>query len=161
MRIVTGLKLHEMADRREITQLLREQIKNEEVWERAWNYCKKLASFTHAPVSIKEYMRMEEFAEDDGLAEEVFQVVKNYKVPENPILTGFDTIGYFYSIALLSTAKTNREQYIRFFNELADQWIEAEHSYCSLLHRNMKRLSKKFPDLKEIELKLTPFAGNK
>lgn len=129
------------------------------MWERAWKYCKKLASFTHAPVSLKEYLRMEEFAEDHVLADEVFQVVKNYKVPENRMLTGFDTIGYFYSIALLSAAKNNREPYIKFLNELANQWIKENHSCCNLLYRNMKRLSKKFPDLKEMELKLAPFAG--
>lgn len=46
-------------------KLLREEISSEEEWEKAWKYCKKISTFTHAPVSLKEYERMEKFADDD------------------------------------------------------------------------------------------------
>ncbi|KIL79370.1 hypothetical protein [Bacillus badius] len=155
---IKGKSIQEIAADRRVTQLLRQQIKAEDIWERAWKYCLKLGRLTHAPVTAKEYLRMKEFAADEALVEEVFHALKRYEVPNgNPVLTGFDVIGYFYSIALISQAKQNRDKHLLFLHQLTDQWIKEENSYGRLLHRNMKRLSKQYPDLKALESKWALF----
>ena len=32
--------------------------------EKIWKYCKKIASFSHAPIKLKDYQRMLPFSED-------------------------------------------------------------------------------------------------
>lgn len=155
MAVVTGLSIEQIAKNRQLYKLLREQISNEKEWERVWIYCKKIARFTHAPVTFKEYQQMENFAEDNIIVSAVASIMEKWVVPnENAILSGFDVIGYFYSIALLSSTQYNREQNICLLSKLCDILIEEQNKYCSILLRNMTKLKKKYPDLIPLEKKL-------
>ena len=155
MVVITGQNIEQIAKKRQLYKLLREQITNEEEWESAWKYCKKTATFTHAPVTIKEYLRMEAFSEDEALVLALSAIIEKWTVPnENPILSGFDVIGYFYSIALISVAQYNREKNIKLLNNICDKLIEEKNQYCKLLLRNMTRLKKKYLDLDALEEKL-------
>jgi hypothetical protein len=158
MVVITGQSIEQIAKKRQLYKLLREQISDEEEWEVAWKYCKKTATFTHAPVTVKEYLRMESFAEDEALVLAIAAIIEKWAVPnENPILSGFDVIGYFYSIALLSVAQYNRENNIKLINKLCDKLMQEKNEYCNLLLRNMTRLKKKYPDLTALEEKLKAF----
>lgn len=111
MVVIKGRSIEDMAKGRQLYKLLKDEISSEKEWERAWIYCKKIATFVHAPVSLKEYERMEKFADDDIVVTAIASILERWTVPnETPNLTGFDVIGYFYSISLLSVAKNNREQ---------------------------------------------------
>lgn len=70
----------------------------------------------------------------------------------------FDIIGHAYCIALLSQTKYNRENTINYLNECADILIKNnEQGYGLAMYRNMKTLSKEYPDLKNLEKKLQCF----
>ena len=98
---------------------------------------------------------MENFVDDDVLISVVASIMKRWVVPnEGAILSGFDVIGYFYSIALLSEAKYNREQNICLLSKICDILIEEKNQYCNILLRNMTKLKKKYPDLIDLEEKL-------
>lgn len=68
MVVITGKSIEQIAKNRQLYKLLREEISNENEWESVWVYCKKIASSTHAPVTLKEYQRMEKFIDDDVLS---------------------------------------------------------------------------------------------
>lgn len=152
---ITGRSIEQIARSRQLYKLLKEQIGDGDEWKSAWEYCKKIASFTHAPVTLKEYQRMENFVNDEALVLAVALIMKKWKVKnENPILAGFDVIGYFYSIALLSEARYNREQNICLLNKICDTLIGERSQYCDILLRNMTRLKRNYPDLACLEKKL-------
>ena len=70
----------------------------------------------------------------------------------------FDIIGHAYCIALLSQTKYNRENTINYLNKCADILIKNnEQGYGLAMYRNMKTLSKEYPDLKNLEKKLQCF----
>ncbi|EPY2275012.1 hypothetical protein ACXAUS_003934 [Clostridium sporogenes] len=155
MVVITGKSIEQIAKNRQLYKLLREEISNENEWESVWVYCKKIASSTHAPVTLKEYQRMEKFIDDDVLVSSVASIMKRWVVPnENVILSDFDVIGYFYSIALLSEAQYNREENICLLSKICDTLIEEKNQYCKILLRNMTKLKKKYPDLIALEEKL-------
>ncbi len=152
MVVIKGRSNEEIAKDSQLYKLLKDEISGEKDWEKAWMYCKKISTFTHAPVSLKEYERMEKFADDDILVTTIASILQKWTVPnENSILSGFDVIGYFYSIALLSVAKHDREQNIYLLSKICDTLIKEKNQYCGVLVRNMTKLKKKYPDLIHLE----------
>ncbi|WP_085833799.1 hypothetical protein [Clostridium merdae] len=154
--VINPQSLDEITEDREVTKLLRQQIVPfEETFQKeVWIYCKKLGSFVHAPVSLNDYKRMLPFAENKPLVNEVFAMLQTYELPNDTLDERNDVIGYFYSIALISVAKENRSEHIAFLEELADKFKKENSRYVGVLHRNMKRLCKDYPDLKPIQLSL-------
>lgn len=140
----------------EIIERLSENAKS----EKHIKFCKKLSSFSHAPVSLKEYQRMKDFSDDTQLIENIYSVLSEYPLPENDIMSEFqfDIIGHSYCIALLSQAEYNRTENLLLLNKIADEAIQKQCSYGEVLLRNMKKLKKDYPDLTVLEEKLKIFA---
>lgn len=65
-------------------------------------FAKKLQSFCYCPVLEKEFARMEPFATQEELVKLVFEIIKNYEILDDPYGIGYDLVGYWYCIALLS-----------------------------------------------------------
>lgn len=123
-------------------------------------FCKKLASFSHAPVSLKEYQRMKPFANDTQLVDNIYNTLSTYPLSTNDILSGFqfDIIGHSYCVAILSMAEHRRTENLILLDKIADEAIQKQNSYGNVLLRNMKRLKKDYPDLIKLEEKLKIFA---
>lgn len=98
----------------------------------------KLESFTHCPVDLKEYKRMEPFASDSELVRCIIDIMKKYKIPEEEFAI-FDTVSYWYCIALLSFA--GGEEIKTFLESLTKELMESHHRDLGLLKRNMNMLS--------------------
>jgi len=141
--------LDEMAEDRNITQRLKAQTidADDALQNDVWKYCKKLASCTHAPVALSDYKRMAPFALNKPLVTAVFTVLQNCDVPIKSVPVGFDVIGYFYSIALISISDENRVAHMKFLMRLAEKFINEDNRFIPVLHRNMARLCKEYPDL--------------
>lgn len=123
-------------------------------------FCKKLSSFSHAPVSLKEYQRMKIFSENEQLIENIYTVLSEYPLPTNDLMSEFqfDTIGHSYCVALLSQAEYNRAKNLLLLNNIADEAIQKQCDYGKVLLRNMKILKKNYLDLTALEEKLKIFA---
>lgn len=128
--------------------------------EKHIKFCKKLSSFSHATVSLKEYQRMKDFSDDTQLIENTYDILSEYPLPENDIMSEFqfDIIGYSYCIALLSQSEYNRTENLLLLSKIADEAIQKQCTYGKVLLRNMKKLKKDYPDLTELEEKLKFFA---
>jgi len=154
MQSTGGRTLVELTERREVTKRLKKQTKNadEKLQDDVWKYCKKLGSFTHAPVSLKHYQRMNMFASNDPLVAEIFTMLQGYDLrPNGSYDLLWDTIGYYYSIAVISMAEANRLAHLTFLESLARKMSEENHQDKAVLLRNIVRLSKEYPDLQPIE----------
>lgn len=155
MVVITGGTIEEIAESREITKRLRSVVDNDELWNRAWKYCKHLAKFSHAPVAISDYHRMKKYVDDKELISAILNVIDGYFPDKtNDLLSRFDIIGYSYCIALLSQTKENRSNILEYLNKLTDYVTENNVSFGVVLYRNMERLKKEFPDLADMEKKL-------
>ncbi|MDE6723854.1 MAG: hypothetical protein K2J55_06640, partial [Eubacterium sp.] len=70
----------------------------------------------------------------------------------------FDIIGHAYCVALLSQTKYNRKQTLDYLDKYIDILISNNNqSNGYSMYRNMKRLSKAYPDLKPLEDKAACF----
>ena len=75
---------------------------NEEIWE----LCKKIAQTTHAPVTLKDYQRMQPFAEKEKTVDTVLKLLESYIPPfDDEYWFGFDIAGYYYCLALISLSE--------------------------------------------------------
>ena len=100
---------------------------------------------------------MEKYTNDKELVEAVYNAIKDYFYVDNTD-GHFDIIGHAYCVALLSQTKYNRENTINYLNKCADILIKNnEQGYGLAMYRNMKALSKEYPDLKDLEKKLQCF----
>ena len=158
--VITGATLNEMTERRPVTIKLRAMITDEILWQRVWLYCKRLAKFIHAPVSLKDYQRMKDYADDYELIDVLIQLVSEY-MPTDDYLVNFDVIGHSYIIALLSQSKCRREDILKSLDFLADYVMDNEIRYAVVLRRNLERLKKEYTDLERLEEKLRDFAKRK
>lgn len=157
--IITGSTILEIAMGRDISKSVIEIAYREsaEFQKELMKYAKKLASFAHAPVTNKEYKRMEIFVTNKHLVQVVFEIIEKYKIPnENCIMSGFDIIGYFYSIALISFTAKERKEYLYFLEKLSDELIEENNTYIDILYRNMDKL-KGLTYLEPLRLKIQPY----
>lgn len=149
--------IERICSKRDITKRLRQTITDEVLWERANKFCMNLAKFIHAPITLKDYQRMERYTDDEELVNSVYNAIKDYFYIDNTD-GHFDIIGHSYCVALLSQTKYIRNKTIDYLNKLTDILISVdEKGYGQAMYRNMKVLSKKYPDLKDLENKLKFF----
>lgn len=136
---------------REMTQLIYSADMTDETRERAWKFCMTLTSYTHAPVSPADYKRMQKFADDHELIDAVLEALDEY-YPRDDL--SFDTIGYYYSVALISQSQYRREDCLALLNTLTQYFVNAKNNIHNVFLRNMKVLSKTFPDLVQFKTTL-------
>lgn len=134
---------------REMTLRLLKEAQAEEVATRVWQFCKKLTNCSHAPVSGADYKKMQKYVEDTELIDVVLAAMQGYfPTDENSILSGFDIIGYYYCVALLSQSDYRREECLDYLGKLTNYVAEQCNGHISVLLRNMQRLEKEYSDLK-------------
>lgn len=140
---------------REMTFRIMKAAQKTQAAEQAWQFCKTLAKFSHAPVSAADYKRMQKFVDDTELIDIVLIALEGYyPTNENSILSGFDVIGFYYCIALISQTLYKKQEIFDYLSKLTDYMLENNNSQIAILHRNMKKLEKEFPDLKPLRMKL-------
>lgn len=135
---------------RDMTQLIYAADMTDEVRERVWKFCMTLTGYTHAPVSSADYKRMRKFTDDHELIDAVLEALDEYYPPDSDdprADLGFDTIGYYYSIALISQSQYRREDCLALLETLTQYFVNAKNDIYDVFLRNMKILSKDFPDL--------------
>ena len=108
---------------RDITKRLRQVVTDDTLWQRVYIFCKHLAKFIHAPISLSDYKRIEKYTNDKELVEAVYNAIKDYFYVDNTD-GHFDIIGHSYCVALLSQSKYNRESTIDYLNRCADILIK-------------------------------------
>lgn len=112
----------------------------------AWKFCKALVNFAHAPVAASEYKRMEKWVEEAALIDVLLEACDNY-FPNPDFKYNFDTIGFSYSIALISQSKYRRQDCLNLLNKITQYYVNTKDDWYTVLLRNMKILSKNYPDL--------------
>lgn len=119
--------------------------------EKIWALCKKLNSFSHAPVTPKEYQRMAEFAKDTEIVDVVFNSLSAnlYPFTGNPNEIG-SLSGYFYCVALLSQADYRRDEIISLLQKIVDYIKANDAQSLFVMERNMDKLKPSYPDLARI-----------
>lgn len=119
---------------------------DDDVRETAWKYCKQLSKFSHAPVSPAEYKRIEKWVGEHGLIDALLKACDGYYPDEkNPL--EFDTVGFYYSIALLSQSKYRRADCLALLDKITRYYVKTKIDKYNVLLRNMTKLVKDFPDL--------------
>lgn len=112
----------------------------------AWKFCKELTKFAHAPVSPAEYKRMEKWLGEHGLIDVLLKACDGY-YPDPKFDFGFDIVGFFYSIALISQSQYRRKDCLALLDKITQYYIKTKHKLYTVLLRNMQKLVKDFPDL--------------
>ncbi len=126
---------------------------NETNKENIWKYCKKLASYSHAPFTLKEYQRMATFAEDNDIVDVILKGLEENMYPFSDGKSKVEPIqGYYYAIATISQSSYRRADIIALLQKLAQYFKENLPDDVFVLKRNMDVLKKNYPDLGDIEL---------
>lgn len=112
----------------------------------AWKFCKALANFAHAPVSPAEYKRMEKWLPETALIDVLLKACDGY-YPNPAFKYDFDTIGFSYSIALISQSQHRRADCLRLLDKITQYYVNTRDDWYTVLLRNMTKLVKDFPDL--------------
>jgi hypothetical protein len=118
--------------------------------EKIWKYCKKLTTYTHAPVTLNEYHRMLPFSNDPDIVD---TIVRSLQADNDKCLSGEflpDTIGYFYAIATISQSNYRREDIIELLNNIYNYLNQYRNNYLPVLQRNLNVLKTEWPDLNTI-----------
>ena len=127
---------------------------NDETKQIAWTYCKNLAKYSHCPVSKSDYKKVQKYISESELTDVLLNALDGYyPSDENFILSGFDMVGFYYSIALISQSEHRRSDCLSLLDKLTNYAI-ANLDDRSVLLRNMKTLEKEFPDLSGFRKKL-------
>lgn len=131
---------------REMTVRIFSAEMNGDVRETAWKFCKQLSKFMHAPVSPADYKRMEKWVDEHGLIDALLTACDGYYPNEkNPL--EFDTVGFYYSIALLSQSQYRRADCLALLDKVTQYYVKTKLDEYNVLLRNMTKLVKDFPDL--------------
>ena len=112
----------------------------------AWKYCKEMAKFSHAPVSPAEYKRVEKWLGESGLIDVLLKACEDY-YPDPAFKYNFDTIGFSYSIALISQSQYRRQDCLALLDKITQYYVNTKDDWYTVLLRNMQKLVKDFPDL--------------
>lgn len=112
----------------------------------AWDFCKQLARFMHAPVSPAEYRKMEKYKGETELIDVLLKACDGY-FPDPAFKYNFDTIGFSYSIALLSISDHRRQDCIALLDRVTQYYVKTKDDWYPVLLRNMQKLVKEYPDL--------------
>lgn len=121
--------------------------------EKVWKLCKKLSSFSHAPVTLKEYQRMEPFAKDPEIVDVVINSLSKilYPFTGNPNEIG-SLSGYFYCIALISQSEYKRNVIISLLKDIVNYIKKNDSESLFVMKRNMDVLASGYPDLAAISI---------
>lgn len=123
--------------------------------KKVWELCKKLSSYSHAPVTRKEYQRMELYAEDKDIVDVALESLRDNYYPfcsdESKVDAKLAPIqGYYYTIAIISQSKYRREECLDLLASIAHHFAEHMPDKIPILKRNMDILKATYPDLGEI-----------
>ena len=119
----------------------------------AWKFCKALVNFSHAPVAASDYKRMEKWVGETALVDVLLEACDNY-FPNPEFRYSFDTIGFSYSVALISQSQYRRQDCLNLLNKITQYYVNTKDKWCTVLLRNMKVLSKNHPDLVQFKTAL-------
>ena len=92
-------------------------------------FIRKLKSFSFAPVTLKQYLRMETFANDDELVDVIFEILQDlisrgfYKKQESWDFQFWFIIEFYYGLALLSISSHHREQHLAWMQEISERLV--------------------------------------
>lgn len=135
---------------KEMTLRIFEVIENdnmpESVKAAAWGFCKQLTKFSHAPVSPAEYKRMEKYKDEHELIDVLLKACDGY-FPDPSFSFSFDTIGFSYSIALISISDYRRQDCLALLDRVTQYYVKTKDDWYKVLLRNMQKLVKDYPDL--------------
>lgn len=124
---------------------------NEENKEIIWKYCKKIASFSHAPITLKEYQRMKIFSEEQDIVDVILQGLEENLYPFSDGKSRVEPVeGYYYAVATISQSTYRRNDIIVLLQKIADYLKENMPKDVFVLKRNMDVLKKNYPDLESI-----------
>ena len=112
----------------------------------AWGFCKQLTKFSHAPVSPADYKRMEKYKGERELIDVLVEACKDY-YPDPSFSFSFDTIGFSYSIALISISDYRRQDCLELLDRVTQYYVKTKDDWYKVLLRNMQKLVKDYPDL--------------
>ena len=119
--------------------------------EKIWALCKKLHSFSHAPVTLKEYQRMAEFAKDTEIVDVVFKSLSAILYPFTGSQSEIGSLtGYFYCVALLSQSDYRRDEIISLLQNIVNFIKVNDADSLFVMERNMEKLKPSYPDLSGI-----------
>ena len=126
--------------------------------ENIWEFCKKISSFSHAPVTLKYYERMLPFAQKNEVVDAVLKLLENYgpNFSEKEWYYFYDIIGFYYCVALISQSDYRKEDCEARLWTIVDSFIknDTENHSLYVLLRNMSVLQKKQPNLASMREKL-------
>lgn len=151
-RVIRGASTTEIAMMRKITLPLMSVC--EEIGadpEKIWKLCKKLAQFSHAPIKLNEYERMAPFAQEEDIVDTVLKTLETYHPSEQHTSAdfGFDIIGYYYCIALISQSDYRIDDCKNRILEICRFYVQNPGNSIDVLKRNMSVLKSKRPYLSE------------
>lgn len=148
--------IHDLEHRamlKEMTQRIFSVDMTDEVRVTAWKFCKAFANCAHAPVAASEYKRMEKWVEETALIDVLLTACDDY-FPDQNFKYSFDTIGFSYSIALLSQSRYRRQDCLELLDRITQYYVDTKDDWYTVLLRNMKVLSKNYPDLEQFRVRL-------
>ena len=149
------LDIDHIAMNNEMTLRIFEIPMNDDTKQIAWTYCKNLAKYSHCPVSKSDYKKMQKYINESALIDILLNALDGYYPDnENFILSGFDEVGFYYSVALISQSEHRRNDCLSLLDKLTSYAIANLDDKGSLVLRNMKALEKEYPDLSEFKTKL-------
>lgn len=124
--------------------------------EEIWRLCSKIASTTHAPVTLKQYERMIPFAQNPAIVDAVLKYLEvNYpKYDESNNKLIFDIKGYYYCCALISLSDYRMEDCEALLWNIVRFFIKYDKNKGDVLLRNMTVLSPYRPNLIPMKEKL-------
>ncbi len=119
--------------------------------DKIWNYCKKIASFSHAPIKLKDYQRMLPFSEDKDIVDVIMKALEENMYPFSDGKNKVEPVeGYYYAIATISQSAYRRGEVIALLQNIAEYFKSNLPDKLSVLKRNMDVLKKEYSDLEEI-----------
>lgn len=128
---------------------------------------RKLGSFIHAPLNLKEVLRMEPFAADAEVVRAVAATLDNYAIlPTSPeererqrttgLPKDYDIVGFWYCVALL--ALSAEPEAVRYLLVLARMLMVEDPAELFLLRRIVRLLEGfPFPHLQELKSRIEGF----
>lgn len=128
---------------------------------------RKLGSFIHAPLNLKEVLRMEPFAADTEVVRAVAATLDNYAIlPTSPeererqrttgLPKDYDIVGFWYCVALL--ALSAEPEAVRYLLVLARILMVEDPAELFLLRRIVRLLEGfPFPHLQELKSRIEGF----
>ena len=121
--------------------------------EKIWKLCKKLTSYTHCPVTLKEYLRMKSYAEDLDIVDVVLSSIQNNYYPFTDGTRIVESIeGYWYCIAIISQTDYRKDECKKLLKDLINFFETQRPDEGFLIKRNMEVLSREYHDLDELNM---------